>query len=105
VLPENPAASVRDYWSGALTSIASLRCDALIAPFAIDAPMDRRVFETYVETQLAPTLKPGDAVILDNLPAHKSADPKKVIRARALGSPSFRPIASTSIQSRWFSQS
>jgi hypothetical protein len=35
--------------------------------------MDRRIFETYVETQLAPTLKPGDVVVLDNLPAHKSA--------------------------------
>ena len=36
------------------TFIAGLRCDALIAPFVIDAPMDRRIFETYVETQLAP---------------------------------------------------
>ena len=38
------------------TFIAGLRCDALTAPFVIDAPMDRRIFETYVETQLAPTL-------------------------------------------------
>ena len=35
------------------TFIAGLRCDALTAPFVIDAPMDRRIFETYVETQLA----------------------------------------------------
>ena len=34
------------------TFIAGLRCDALTAPFVIDAPMDRRIFETYVETQL-----------------------------------------------------
>jgi hypothetical protein len=39
------------------TFIAGLRCDALTAPFVIDAPMNRRIFETYVETQLAPTLK------------------------------------------------
>ena len=32
------------------TFIAGLRCDALTAPFVIDAPMDRRIFETYVET-------------------------------------------------------
>jgi hypothetical protein len=38
------------------TFIAGLRCDALTAPFVVDAPMDRRIFETYVETQLAPTL-------------------------------------------------
>jgi hypothetical protein len=46
------------------TFIAGLRCDALTAPFVIDAPMDRRIFETYVETQLAPTLEPGDVVVL-----------------------------------------
>ena len=64
------------------TFIAGLRCDALTAPFVIDAPMDRRIFETYVETQLAPTLQPGDVVILDNLPAHKSALAEAAIRAK-----------------------
>ena len=64
------------------TFIAGLRCDALTAPFVIDAPMDRRIFETYVETQLAPTLKPGDVVVLDNLPAHKSAAAEQAIRAK-----------------------
>lgn len=88
------------------TFIAGLRCDALTAPFVIDAPMDRRIFETYVETQLAPTLKPGDVVVLDNLPAHKSATAEQVIRATgAWLLYSFRPIAPTSIRSRWLSQS
>ena len=64
------------------TFIAGLRCDALTAPFVIDAPMDRRIFETYVETQLAPTLQAGDVVILDNLPAHKSAAAEAAIRAK-----------------------
>jgi transposase len=63
------------------TFIAGLRCDALTAPFVIDAPMDRRIFETYVETQLAPTLGPGDVVVLDNLPAHKSAAAEQAVRA------------------------
>ena len=62
------------------TFIAGLRCGALTAPFVIDTPMDRRIFETYVETQLAPTLEPGDVVILDNLPAHKSAAAETAIR-------------------------
>ena len=64
------------------TFIAGLRCGALTAPFVIDAPMDRRIFETYIETQLGPTLRPGDVVILDNLPAHKSAAAETAIRAR-----------------------
>jgi transposase len=62
------------------TFIAGLRCDALTAPFVIDAPMDRRIFKTYVETQLAPTLKQGDIFIMDNLPAHKSPIAEKAIR-------------------------
>jgi len=64
------------------TFIAALRCDALTTPFVIDAPMDRRIFETYVETQLAPTLKPDDIVISDNLAAHKSAAAEQAIRAK-----------------------
>jgi transposase len=59
------------------TFIAGLRCDGLTAPWVIDGPLNRERFEAYVETQLAPTLHPGDVVILDNLSAHDSA------RARA----------------------
>jgi transposase len=70
-----------DHWK-TLTFIAGLRCDGLTAPFVIDAPMDRRIFETYVETLLAPTLRPGDIVISDNLPVHKSAATEQAIRAR-----------------------
>ena len=44
--------------------------------------MNRRIFETYVTTQLAPTLEKGDVVILDNLAAHKSPVAEKAIRAR-----------------------
>jgi transposase len=62
--------------------IAALRRDGLTAPFVIDAPMDRRIFETYVETQLAPTLKAGEIVISDNLAAHKSIAAEQAIRAR-----------------------
>src|ERR1700735_3752155 len=64
------------------TFIAGLRCGALTAPFVIDAPMDRRIFETYVETQLVPTLEKGDIVIMDNLPAHKSPIAEKAILDR-----------------------
>ena len=41
--------------------------------------MNRRIFETYVETQLAPTLDKGDVVIMDNLAAHKSTAAEKAI--------------------------
>jgi transposase len=64
------------------TFIAGLRCGNLTAPFVIDAPMNQRIFEIYVQTQLAPTLNKGDVVIMDNLAAHKSKAAEKAIRAR-----------------------
>jgi len=64
------------------TLIAGLRGDKLTAPFVVNAPMDRRIFETYVDKELAPTLAKGDIVIMDNLPAHKSKAAEKAINAR-----------------------
>ena len=64
------------------TFIAGLRSWGLTAPWAINGPMNRLIFDTYVETQLAPTLKPGDIVILDNLPAHKSKKAEQIIKER-----------------------
>jgi transposase len=54
------------------TFIAGLRCDGLIAPWIINGAMDGEAFDTYIKTQLAPTLNKGDVVILDNLNTHKS---------------------------------
>jgi transposase len=64
------------------TFIAGLRCDGLTAPWVIDQPMNRQIFDTYVETQLAPTLQMGDVVILDNLPSHKSAKAEAALKQR-----------------------
>ena len=43
----------------------------MTAPMTIDGPMDAAAFLAWVEQVLAPTLSPGDIVIMDNLPAHK----------------------------------
>ena len=64
------------------TFIAGLRCDGLTAPWVVDQPMNRQIFDTYVETQLAPALHPGDVVILDNLPSHKSAKAEALLKQR-----------------------
>ena len=64
------------------TFIAGLRCDGLTAPWIIDRPMTKEIFEIYVETQFAPTLDPGDVVILDNLPSHKSEKAKAILKQR-----------------------
>ena len=54
------------------TFIAALRHDRLDAPWVIDGPINRDLFDLYIATQLAPTLQPGDVIILDNLSSHKS---------------------------------
>ena len=54
------------------TFIAGLRCHELVAPWIIEGAMDGQTFDLYIRTQLAPTLEPGDVVILDNLNVHKS---------------------------------
>src|SRR3954451_9777224 len=47
---------------GTQTFIAALRCDGLTSPWVVNGAMDRAAFNAYVETQLAPTLRPGDVV-------------------------------------------
>lgn len=69
------------HW-GTQTFVAALRCDGLTAPWVINKPMNRKIFETYVETQLAPTLQPGDVVILDNLSSHKSEKAAAILKER-----------------------
>jgi len=64
------------------TFTAGLRRNRLTAPFVVDQPMNRLIFESWVQTQLAPTLSRGDVVILDNLAAHKSPAAEQAIRAR-----------------------
>ena len=62
------------------TLIAGLRHDRIDATGVINGAMDREMFELYVEDILAPTLRPGDVVILDNLPAHKSAVARNILK-------------------------
>ena len=53
------------------TFVAGLRSTGLVAPLVLDGPMNGSAFLAYVEQFLAPTLTPGDVVVLDNLAAHK----------------------------------
>ncbi len=63
-----------------MTVIAALRHDRLTAPFVLDGPINGEWFRTYVETQLVPTLQPGDIVVLDNLGSHKSQAVRDAIK-------------------------
>jgi transposase len=62
------------------TFIAALRHDRLDAPWVIGGPINRELFDLYIETQLAPTLHKGDVVILDNLATHRSPKAAAILK-------------------------
>jgi len=86
------------------TFVAGLRSTALTAPCVIDGPMNGNGFLAYVEQVLAPTLKPGDVVVLDNLSAHKVPGIREAIEAEAQSYFTCHPIRRTSIRSSSSSQ-
>ena len=53
------------------TFLAALRWEGVSAPAVFDGPINGRSFTAYVEQILAPSLQPGDIVVLDNLGSHK----------------------------------
>ena len=63
------------------TVVAGLRSTGLVAPLVLDGPMTGLAFLAYVEQVLAPTLQPGDVVVMDTPAAHKVADVAEAIRA------------------------
>jgi len=81
------------------TLVAALRAEAVLAPLVFDGATDGAAFETYVEQVLAPTLRPGDLVVMDNLAPHKGTRIAAAIRAVGADvkylppySPDFNPI-------------
>jgi transposase len=63
------------------TFVGALRSDGLMAPLVVDGAMTGAIFRAWVEQQLAPALRPGDIVVMDNLPAHKVAGVRAALRA------------------------
>ena len=63
------------------TFIGALRADGLTAPTVFDGAINGTSFLAYVEQVLAPTLKPSDIVILDNLSSHKVRGVREAIEA------------------------
>ena len=64
-----------------MTLVAGLRHDGVVAPLVVDGAMNGSTFLAYVEQCLAPTLAPGDIVVMDNLAAHKVAGVAEAIEA------------------------
>jgi transposase len=92
------AAVPHGHWK-TTTFVAGLRLDRLSAPMLLDGAMNGTAFLAYVEQVLVPTLKPGDIVIMDNLPSHRVSGVRQAIEAAGATrlflppySPEFNPI-------------
>ena len=64
------------------TLLASMSLDDMGPSMAIEGSTTKEVFEAYVEHLLAPTLRRGQVVMLDNLSAHKGERVRKLIEGR-----------------------
>ena len=92
------AAIPHGHWK-TTTFVGALRLSGMTAPMVLDGPMTGAWFLAYVQQVLSPTLRPGDVVILDNLPAHKIAAVRDAVEATGAQllflppySPDFNPI-------------
>jgi transposase/uncharacterized protein YnzC (UPF0291/DUF896 family) len=64
------------------TVVATLGWKEVTAPWILEGAMDRVAFEAYVRSQLLPTLRRGDIVVMDNLSAHTGQTIRQLIEAR-----------------------
>jgi len=92
-------ASVPHGHSQTSTLIAGVRLAGPCAPWLFDGAMNGEMFVAWVRQGLAPTLGPGDVVILDNLSIHKMRGVREAIEAAGARllylppySPDFNPI-------------
>jgi hypothetical protein len=88
------AAVPHGHWK-TTTFRAALRHDGLTAPCVFDGAINGARFLAYVAQVLAPTLRPGDVVVLDNLGAHKSRACARRSRPRAPNAAICRPTRPT----------
>ena len=63
------------------TLVCCIGTKGIVAPMVLDGPINREAFLAYIEQFLMPVLKPGDIVIMDNLPAHKGDAVREAIEA------------------------
>jgi transposase len=92
------AAIPHGHWK-TTTFVAGLRLEGIVAPLVFDGPINAQVFEAYVEQFLAPTLRAGDVVVMDNLSSHKRPKVRELIETAGAHllylppySPDFNPI-------------
>lgn len=86
-------------WGANVTLLASMSAEGMGGGLAVEGATTRGVFEAYLERVLAPSLRPGQIVVMDNLSAHKGGRVRGIVEGRGCGlmylppySPDLNPI-------------
>jgi transposase len=69
-------------WGANVTLLSSMTYLGMGPSLAVEGPTTREVFEAYVDRVLAPELRPGQIVVMDNLSSHKGSRIREVIEGR-----------------------
>jgi len=69
-------------WGANVTLLSSMTLSGMGPCLAVEGPTTKAVFETYLEWVLAPSLRPGQVVVMDNLSSHKGPRVRKIVEAR-----------------------
>lgn len=69
-------------WGANVTLLSSMGFSGMGPSLAVEGATTREVFETYIEKVLAPELRPGQVVVMDNLSSHKGQRVRELIEGR-----------------------
>ncbi len=75
-------AKVPRNWGANVTLLASMSAEGMGPSLAVEGSTTREVFEVYLEYFLAPALRPGQVVVMDNLSSHKGGRVRELVEAR-----------------------
>jgi transposase len=79
---ERALARVPRNWGANVTLLASMSAGGMGPCLAVEGSTTREVFEAFLERVLAPSLRPGQVIVMDNLSSHKGSRVRELIEER-----------------------
>ena len=91
---ERAAGSAPQNYGAGVTLVAALGARGVRAAMSVDGPTDTLVLVAFIREVLAPRLRRGDILVMDNLAVHKTASVREAVRqagAKLLYLPPYSP--------------
>jgi hypothetical protein len=79
---ERALCSLPRNWGANVTLLACMSVEGMGPSLAVEGPTTREVFESYLERLLAPSLCPGQVVVMDNLSSHRGGKVRELIEGK-----------------------